>query len=340
MVDDVLIVCLSVVVLQTMSSVVIVVVVAGLVLATPTVQPYSITDNTIQRNLLKLTKGGVRPEPRIIGGQRVALRCEPPFSSMVALQLPSTGDGGGDLPFNKLTFCSAVMISPDVLLTAAYCMSPYFNYPITELNVILAEKDLDFQDRFQTTASVQAFKVHPDFNSYSGDNNIAVIKLRSPAKLNECMQPLERYQRDVTTCASALMNCTVAGWGPDTAYGNLYRNSKQPMYGHIRLVDEDLSIMVARSAKYPDVTLRQNSLLGLPYPDWNVQACFLDWGGMAACQVGGSWKLRGIITEHNCLPQGTATNPMILANVDSFRSWIDTCVNDFNGAACRAFTVQ
>jgi hypothetical protein len=53
----------------------------------------------------------------------------------------------------------------------------------------------------------------------------------------------------------------------------------------------------------------------------------LDWGGMVACKWNGSWKLRGVIGEHNCLPN--SNNPIIVSDVEKFQTWIDGCINSW-----------
>ena len=58
------------------------------------------------------------PTSRIIGGTRVVDRCVAPFNAMVALQL---------LPINpslRVTYCSGVMLSADLIVTAALCVYP------------------------------------------------------------------------------------------------------------------------------------------------------------------------------------------------------------------------
>ena len=58
------------------------------------------------------------PTGRIIGGTRVVDRCVAPFNAMVALQLLPTN------PSLKVTYCSGVMLSADLIVTAALlCLS-------------------------------------------------------------------------------------------------------------------------------------------------------------------------------------------------------------------------
>ncbi|XP_076470557.1 trypsin-3-like isoform X2 [Babylonia areolata] len=337
-----------------MAGVVAVVVAAVALALSGSCQGDSLANNTIQFNLLRhfllrrafssspsppspaattptRTAGGL-PQARIIGGSRVTERCKAPFNSMAAMQLYAND------PVHRLTHCSGVLISPDVVVTAASCLMPYFNFPTSALTILLGESSFDFVDRYQASAYMDEFKIHHSFNNFTLENNIGLIKLRAPAALNECVQPMQLYRGDATQCTSALMNCTVTGWGPFFYDPNskTLQNSKQPLYGHIRLADEAISRMLAGSPAYPNVTMKPNNLLGLPYPDWNIQTCLLDWGGMAACQIADTWKLRGIISEHNCIPTGNAA-PMEFSNVEKFRSWIDACVNDFKSSACQAF---
>ena len=57
--------------------------------------------------------------------------------------------------------------------------------------------------------------------------------------------------------------------------GDLTLNSKNPLYGHLQVVGGDLSALLAGSATYPDTVFRQNSLLGVAYPDSTIQACLV-----------------------------------------------------------------
>ena len=58
------------------------------------------------------------PTGRIIGGTRVVDRCVAPFNAMVALQLLPTN------PSLRVTYCSGVMLSADLIVTAALCVYP------------------------------------------------------------------------------------------------------------------------------------------------------------------------------------------------------------------------
>ena len=60
-----------------------------------------------------------RPKGRIIGGTRVVDRCVAPYNSMVALQLLPTN------PTLRITYCSGVMLSADLIVTAALCVYPW-----------------------------------------------------------------------------------------------------------------------------------------------------------------------------------------------------------------------
>lgn len=272
------------------------------------------------------------PSGRIIGGSRVFDRCVEPYSSMVAFQLFPND------PTKMITFCSGVMISADVIATAGICVFPYINFDSSLVTVIIGDKSFDLVDKGQINFSVgkNDLRVHPNYDNLAGDNNIALIKLPQPVTLSNCVKPLPRYGSSPSQCPNSFTNCTITGWGGgDIGNSNLAVNSKWALYGHINVVSETLSSIMAGSTRYPDAKLRQNSLFGIPHQGSSIQACLLDWGGMAACQVNGQWQLRGIIAEHNCLPYGNS-NPMVLTNVEKFSGWIDLCVS--NWGACRGKT--
>ncbi|KAK7094267.1 trypsin-2-like [Littorina saxatilis] len=271
-----------------------------------------------------------RPTGRIIGGDRVIDRCVAPFNAMVALQLMPNN------PDLKVTYCSGVMLSPDLIVTAGICLFPYLSFEGPVLTAVIGEKHFDFQDDSQVNVLVRNFKIHPTYDSVIGDNNIGLIKLDSPVTLNDCVQPIMRFVRDPTTCSSTLMNCTITGWGQSDENGDLTRNAKNPMYGMVRLVDENLSVLLSSKGTYT-TPLRQNSLYAIAYPNSPLQACLLDWGGMVACNMNGDWMLRGVIGEHNCIPPGTSSGPIVITNLEKFASWINSCSADFNSAACQAY---
>lgn len=56
---------------------------------------------------------------------------------------------------------------------------------------------------------------HPSYNSYTIDNDIMLIKLNTPATLNQYVQPVALP----SSCAPAGTMCLVSGWGNTMSSG-------------------------------------------------------------------------------------------------------------------------
>lgn len=72
----------------------------------------------VRRDLLTTRPPPVVPQPRILGGQRVGDRCQAPFNAMVALKIQMSDQT------NSRTYCGAVMLTSQWLVTAALCVFP------------------------------------------------------------------------------------------------------------------------------------------------------------------------------------------------------------------------
>ena len=82
----------------------------------PLLMPANKLSSDLQQSAGRQSAG--QPTGRIIGGTRVVDRCVAPFNAMVALQLLPTN------PNLRVTYCSGVMLSADLIVTAALCVYP------------------------------------------------------------------------------------------------------------------------------------------------------------------------------------------------------------------------
>ncbi|KAK7504670.1 hypothetical protein BaRGS_00004156 [Batillaria attramentaria] len=276
---------------------------------------------------------------RIIGGPPVVNHCTAPFNSMVALQV----DAGSS---TKLTYCTGTLVSPDTVVTAALCLIPFQDFPADVVKVIVGDRELNLPDRGEQMLSIDSFVIHPEFDGISGDNNIAVVKLRTPAVLGPCVQPMERYTSMPDVCESSIMTCRIAGWGAysvDTAVNN----SQPARYGDIRVFDDTFTRLV-QSTKYQGlvsgpsaimIPLPVHSVIGEAFEGSRIAACIYDWGSMVACNMGGTYKLRGVVANANCdiasLLVGTSASqiPMYITKIDSYQSWLDVCIANYANCA-------
>nr|KAG5712187.1 hypothetical protein BaRGS_014537 [Batillaria attramentaria] len=131
--------------------------------------------------------------------------------------------------------------------------------------------------------------------------------------------------------------------GVDTAVNN----SQPARYGDIRVFDDTFTRLV-QSTKYQGlvsgpsaimIPLPVHSVIGEAFEGSRIAACIYDWGSMVACNMGGTYKLRGVVANANCdiasLLVGTSASqiPMYITKIDSYQSWLDVCIANYANCA-------
>ncbi|PIK57054.1 hypothetical protein BSL78_06050 [Apostichopus japonicus] len=80
----------------------------------------------------------------------------------------------------------------------------YFN------SIVLGDLLLDTESTFHEEHAIDIF-VHPEYNSESSENDIAILRLKTNATFSDSIQPA--CLATSTTETSTYSNCWVTGWG-------------------------------------------------------------------------------------------------------------------------------
>lgn len=88
----------------------------------------------------------------------------------------------------KIPFCDATIISENFVITVAHCM---YNRSITNVGIIVGTTDYTkpTESRYAATYRVFGSVLHPDYDSLSMLNDIAIIKT-GPIQFNPAVAPV------------------------------------------------------------------------------------------------------------------------------------------------------
>lgn len=235
--------------------------------------------------------------PEIVGGQPA----DPGEYPWQALVLP-----GGFL-------CGGSLIHAQWVVTAAHCMYDQNGNLFTpgQISVRLGKYHLYTTDSTEQIRSVAQVIVHPSYNPNTNNNDIALLKLTSPAVLNSTVAIIPPATSPlVDALVQAGDTSTVTGWGDTTEGGSLADV----------LMEVTLPIVSNTSCNQAYGFITDNMLCaGLT--QGGKDSCQGDSGGPLIVPVGdGSWLLAGIVSSGNgCARPGY---PGIYTRVSRYQAWI------------------
>ncbi|NXC99851.1 MCT1A protease, partial [Certhia familiaris] len=130
---------------------------------------------------------------RIIGGREVKRHSRP---YMAYLQIENG---------LQSSFCGGFLIHPGIVLSAAHCV------PEKGITVILGAHNISDKEPSQQKIRVQQWVIHPNYSSTGYQNDIALLKLKSKARINKNVKTISFPGSNERLREGA--KCSVSGWG-------------------------------------------------------------------------------------------------------------------------------
>uniref|UniRef100_A0A3B4WZR0 trypsin n=1 Tax=Seriola lalandi dorsalis TaxID=1841481 RepID=A0A3B4WZR0_SERLL len=173
---------------------------------------------------------------------------------------------------NGWHFCGGTLINSRWVVSAAHCYKGVFT------SLRLGEHHIRYKDGPEQFIAAAAVIRHPEYDRYTINNDIMMIKLAEPAELNEYVQPASLPSR----CAPAGTQCLVSGWG-----------ATQSPFGCLKCLHcLDLPVLSQQDCErsYPDRITAAMFCAG--FLEGGKDSCQGDSGGPLVC----NGELQGVVS--------------------------------------------
>ncbi|KAJ8278171.1 hypothetical protein GJAV_G00084700 [Gymnothorax javanicus] len=243
---------------------------------------------------------GTRPKKKskIVGGSDAQMGAWP---WQVSLQIERFGH-----------VCGASLVSSRWLLSAAHCFqdSEAIKYSdVRSWKAYLGMRVMNTVNNAVATRMIRRVVLHPQYDQFTSDYDIALLELSAPIFLSDWVQPV--CVPSPTHTFSSSSKCFVTGWGVLMEDGELATLLQEAT---VKLISHSTCNKLYDDAVTPRMLCAGNLQGG-------VDACQGDSGGPLVCQdKGRRWFLAGIVSwGEGCARQN---RPGVYTQVTKFSEWV------------------
>ncbi|XP_042898786.1 serine proteinase stubble isoform X2 [Parasteatoda tepidariorum] len=208
--------------------------------------------------------------------------------------------------------CGGAILNANWIATAAHCVDDLLKSQIRirvgEFDFSTVQEPAPFQER-----GIEKKVVHPRYNFFTYEHDLALVKLESPLTLQPHVRPICLPDMDDTFIG---LNATVTGWGRLSEGGTLPSKLQQvqvPIISNEKC--QQMFHTAGRQESIPDIFLCAG------YEAGGRDSCQGDSGGpLQAKRKDGRWFLAGIISWG--IGCAEPNMPGVCTRISKFTNWI------------------
>ncbi|XP_013889514.1 cationic trypsin [Austrofundulus limnaeus] len=240
-----------------------------------------------------------KEESRIVGGQTATPGAWP---WQAYLQIPVSGSS------TSFSLCGGSLISNQWVLTAAHCFQNSASKGVT---IYLGRQNPNnFNPNEQQFTASQVI-VHPNHNSETNDNDVALLQLSSTVTFNKYISPVCLATADSVFPAG--LNSWVTGFGTTSSGGSVSTTLQEV---NIPIVSNS-----ACNAVHGSIT---SNMICAGLTQGGKDSCQGDSGGPLVSKNGTRWVQAGVVSFGDGCARPNI--PGVYARVSRYESWISSTV--------------